>query len=247
MIECQNVSKYYDNQRVIDNVSFNIQKGEFVVIMGPSGSGKTTLLHLMAGIDRQSNGTIIFQNKNFYDYSTKELDQLRQKAMGFIFQEYNILPTLTCRENIALPLTIQRYKREEIATLINEYAENLAISPILDTFPHAVSGGEKQRVAVARALITKPEVVFADEPTGALDSKSAYNLLTQLDIQNKINGQTIVMVTHDAFSASFAERILFIKDGKIFHTLARGDVSRKVFFEQIIQVTTMLGGEFNVI
>lgn len=247
MLRCENVTKFFGKQKALDNINLIIEKGEFVAIMGPSGSGKSTLLNMLSGIDSPSNGIVVFNNQNLQKIKSNELEKIRQKQMGFIFQEYHILDTLTCGENIGLPLTIQKYKKKEILNKIDYFANLLEIKQLLDKFPYSISGGEKQRVAVARALITQPYVLYADEPTGALDSKNAFQLLNILKKQNEQEKQTIVMVTHDPFSASFASKILFIKDGNIYHTLEKGAESRKNFFEQIIQVTTMLGGEFDVI
>lgn len=247
MLTTENISKYYGTQQVLNNINLNVNKGDFTVIMGPSGSGKTTLLNILAAIDRQTKGRVLLNDEELIKLSAKKLEKLRQEKMGFIFQEFHLLNTLNAQENIVLPLTIQKYTQKEIDYLLAEMSEKLQLHDVLEKYPPFMSGGEKQRVAAVRALITKPEILFADEPTGALDSKNAFDLLTLLEQSNTNDQQTIVMVTHDPFSASFAERVLFIKDGMIFHTLEKGDVERKTFFEQIIQVTTMMGGTFNVI
>ncbi|MEG0284363.1 MAG: ABC transporter ATP-binding protein, partial [Erysipelotrichales bacterium] len=199
------------------------------------------------GIDKVSNGEVLFDNQDFKDLKIKDLEKIRQIDMGFIFQEYHILNSLSARENIALPLTIQKIKKKEILERVQRIAQELEIDGLLDKLPYQLSGGEKQRVAIARALIIEPKVVFADEPTGALDSKNAHRLLNNLATQNKTKGITTVMVTHDQFSASFASKVVFIKDGKIYHALEKGDLTRKSFYEQIIKVSMLLGGEFDAI
>ncbi|MEG0364989.1 MAG: ABC transporter ATP-binding protein [Erysipelotrichales bacterium] len=247
MIKCNNVTKLYGPQIALDGVNLEIDNGEFIAIMGPSGSGKSTLLNLLAGIDKVSNGEVLFDNQDFKTLKIKDLEKIRQLDMGFIFQEYHILNSLSARENIALPLTIQKIKKKEILERVQKIAQELEIDGLLDKLPYQLSGGEKQRVAIARALIIEPKVVFADEPTGALDSKNAHRLLNNLATQNKTKGITTVMVTHDQFSASFASKVVFIKDGKIYHALEKGDLTRKAFYEQIIKVSMLLGGEFDAI
>ncbi|MEG0569829.1 MAG: ABC transporter ATP-binding protein [Erysipelotrichales bacterium] len=247
MIKCNNVTKLYGPQIALDGVNLEIDNGEFIAIMGPSGSGKSTLLNLLAGIDKVSNGEVLFDNQDFKTLKIKDLEKIRQLDMGFIFQEYHILNSLSARENIALPLTIQKIKKKEILERVQRIAQELEIDGLLDKLPYQLSGGEKQRVAIARALIIEPKVVFADEPTGALDSKNAHRLLNNLATQNKTKGITTVMVTHDQFSASFASKVVFIKDGKIYHALEKGDLTRKAFYEQIIKVSMLLGGEFDAI
>ncbi|MEG0686860.1 MAG: ABC transporter ATP-binding protein [Erysipelotrichales bacterium] len=247
MIKCNNVTKLYGPQIALDGVNLEIDNGEFIAIMGPSGSGKSTLLNLLAGIDKVSNGEVLFDNQDFKTLKIKDLEKIRQLDMGFIFQEYHILNSLSARENIALPLTIQKIKKKEILERVQKIAQELEIDGLLDKLPYQLSGGEKQRVAIARALIIEPKVVFADEPTGALDSKNAHRLLNNLATQNKTKGITTVMVTHDQFSASFASKVVFIKDGKIYHALEKGDLTRKSFYEQIIKVSMLLGGEFDAI
>jgi len=247
MLVAENITKFYGKQLVLNNINLTINAADFTVIMGPSGSGKSTLLNILAAIDTATQGRIIFEQQELFQLSTKKIDTLRQKNMSFIFQEYHLLNTLTCKENIALPLTIQKQQQHEISQKILQIAETLSIRDILSKYPNTISGGEKQRVAVARALITHPKIIFADEPTGALDSKNAYELLKILEKSNAEDKQTIVLVTHDPFTASFAKKILFIKDGNIYHTLERGTLNRKSFFEQIIQMTSMMGGNYNVI
>jgi len=247
MIKCENVTKLYGKQVALDNVSFEIVEGEFVAIMGPSGSGKSTLLNLMAGIDKTSNGTVLFAENDYSKLKEKNLEKIRQKFMGFIFQEYHILNSLSVMENIALPLTIQKIKKYEIRNRVEKIADELDITKLLNKQPYQLSGGEKQRVAIARALIIDPSIVFADEPTGALDSKNAHKLLKNLAWQNKEKNITVALVTHDAFSASFASKVIFLKDGKIFNSINKGDLTRKDFYEQIIKVSMLLGGDFDAV
>ncbi len=249
ILEVQNIEKYYGNKsnltKAIDNISFNVDKGEFVGIMGASGSGKTTLLNCISTIDRVTSGHIIVSNEDITKLKGNKLNKFRREELGFIFQDFNLLDTLTCGENIALALTIQRVNAREIDKKVNEIAEKLEIKEILKKYPYQVSGGQKQRVASARAIITNPKIVLADEPTGALDSKSARQLLENFEYLNQKLKATILMVTHDAFTASYANRILFIKDGKIFNELIKENDTRKQFFEKIIEVQTLLGGDLN--
>lgn len=247
ILEVKNIEKYYGNKsnltKAIDNISFNVQSGEFVGIMGASGSGKTTLLNCISTIDRVTAGHIIIDGKNITKLKGNHLNKFRREQLGFIFQDFNLLDTLTAYENIALALTIQRVAHKEIDRRVREIAEKLEITDILKKYPYQISGGQKQRVASARAIITNPKLILADEPTGALDSKSARQLLETFETLNSNLKATILMVTHDSFSASYANRILFIKDGKIFNELIKGEDTRKQFFEKIIEVQTLLGGE----
>lgn len=229
--------------KAIDNISFTIEKGEFVGIMGASGSGKTTLLNCISTIDRVTAGKIIINNQDITRLKGNNLNKFRREELGFIFQDFNLLDTLTAYENIALALTIQKVKPKEIEERVQEIAKKLEITDILNKYPYQISGGQKQRVASARAIITNPKLVLADEPTGALDSKSARQLLESFENLNQKLSATILMVTHDSFTASYASRILFIKDGKIFNELIKGESTRKEFFEKIIEVQTLLGGE----
>ena len=249
VLEVKNIEKYYGNKgnltKAIDNISFNVFKGEFVGIMGASGSGKTTLLNCISTIDQVTSGDIIVNNNDITKLKGDKLNKFRREDLGFIFQDFNLLDTLTNYENIALALTIQGVKPRKIDDRIKDISKKLGIEKILNKYPYEVSGGQKQRVASARAIITNPKLVLADEPTGALDSKSARMLLENFEyLNNKLNA-TIVMVTHDAFTASYCKRILFIKDGKIFNELTKGDSTRKEFFDKIIDVVTLLGGELN--
>ena len=249
ILTVNNIEKYYGGKsnitKAIDNISFTIDKGEFVGIMGPSGSGKTTLLNCISTIDTVSTGNIIINGHDITKLKSKKLENFRENELGFISQDFNLLDTLTAYENIALALTIQGKKPKEIDSLIKSIVENLGISSILNKYPYEMSGGQKQRVASARAIVTNPSLILADEPTGALDSKSSRLLLDSFENLNEKLKATILMVTHDAFTASYAHRILFIKDGKIFNELIRGNDSRKEFFDRIIEVITILGGDSN--
>lgn len=249
ILTVNNIEKYYGGKsnitKAIDNISFTIDKGEFVGIMGPLGSGKTTLLNCISTIDTVSTGNIIINGHDITKLKSKKLENFRENELGFIFQDFNLLDTLTAYENIALALTIQGKKPKEIDSLIKSIVENLGISSILNKYPYEMSGGQKQRVASARAIVTNSSLILADEPTGALDSKSSRLLLDSFENLNERLKATILMVTHDAFTASYTHRILFIKDGKIFNELIRGNDSRKEFFDRIIEVITILGGDSN--
>ena len=249
ILNVNSIEKYYGNKgnitKAIDNISFKVDEGEFVGIMGPSGSGKTTLLNCISTIDSVTTGNIIINNEDITKLKSSKLDKFRQNELGFIFQDFNLLDTLTAYENIALALTIKGEKTSEIHGKIQEVAKYLEIEKILDKYPYQMSGGQKQRVASARAIVTNPSLILADEPTGSLDSKSSRLLLERLESLNKDLNATILMVTHDAFTASYTHRILFIKDGKIFIELVRGKDSRKEFFNRIMEVITLIGGDDN--
>lgn len=249
VLEVKNIEKYYGNKsnltKAIDTISFTVDSGEFVGIMGPSGSGKTTLLNCISTIDRVSAGQILVNGTDITKLKGNQLNRFRREELGFIFQDFNLLDTLTAYENVALALTIQKVRPEEIDQRVRKIAAQLGITDILKKYPYQVSGGQKQRVAAARAIITDPKLILADEPTGALDSRSARQLLESMEALNQRMKATIFMVTHDAFTASYADRILFIKDGQIFNELVKGTDTRKQFFEKIIEVVTLLGGELN--
>ena len=249
ILEVKNIEKYYGNKsnltKAIDNINFDVNKGEFVGIMGASGSGKTTLLNCISTIDRVTAGHIIINGEDITKLKGNNLNKFRREELGFIFQDFNLLDTLTAYENIALALTIQKVKANEIDRRVNEIAGKLGIKEILTKYPYQVSGGQKQRIASARAIIAIPKLVLADEPTGALDSKGARQLLENFELLNQKMNATILMVTHDAFTASYANRILFIQDGKLFNELIKGNDTRKQFFEKIIEVQTLLGGDLN--
>ena len=249
LLEIRNISKYYGNKssltKAINDISFSVEKGEFVAIMGASGSGKTTLLNCISTIDRVTSGSIIIDDIDITKLKSNKLSDFRRNELGFIFQDFNLLDTLTAYDNIALALQIKKCKPNKIKELILDIAEKLDISDVLDKYPYQMSGGQKQRVASSRAIVTNPKIILADEPTGALDSKSSLKLLESF---NKLNDEiraTILMVTHDAFSASYASRVIFIKDGKIFNEIRKGTDTRKDFFAKIIDVVSLLGGELN--
>ncbi len=247
VLTCQNVEKCYGNKgsitKALNGISFTVQQGEYLGIMGASGSGKTTLLNCISTIDAVSSGHIFVADKEITAMKPRQLSEFRRDELGFIFQDSNLLDTLTAFENIALALTIQKVAPAEITSRVNEVALRLQIQDVLSKFPHQMSGGQKQRVAAARAIIGQPTLVLADEPTGALDSKSAKMLLESFDMLNHNLGATILLVTHDSFAASYCKRILFIQDGKIFTELVRGDQTRKQFFSRIIEVVSFLGGD----
>ncbi len=249
VLKIDQIEKYYGNKsnltKAIDGISFEVGKGEFVAIMGASGSGKTTLLNCISTIDKVTSGHIYVDGEDITKLKGNQLNRFRREELGFIFQDFNLLDTLTAYENIALALSIQNVKPNEIEMRIEEIARRLNIKDVLKKYPYQMSGGQKQRVASARAIITNPKLVLADEPTGALDSKSAKMLLESFEYLNESLKATILMVTHDAFTASYASRVIFIKDGKLFHELRKGDQSRKEFFDQIIDVVTMLGGDMS--
>lgn len=249
ILKVANIEKYYGNRgnltKAINNISFDVYEGEFVGIMGASGSGKTTLLNCIATIDKVTSGHIFISGTDVTELKGEGLNKFRREDLGFIFQDFNLLDTLTAYENIALALTIQGKKTKEIENKIQEVAKTLNIEKILNKFPYQMSGGEKQRVAAARAIITNPKLILADEPTGALDSKSSRMLLEKLEELNQKLKATILMVTHDAYTASYCSKIYFIKDGKIFNELVKGNDTRKEFFDKIIDVVTLLGGDLN--
>jgi len=249
LLKIDHIEKYYGSKSVltkaIDDISLNVNEGEFVAVMGASGSGKTTLLNCISTIDRVTSGHILLENTDITTLKGKELNRFRREKLGFIFQDFNLLDTLTAYENIALALSIQKKPAAEIDKAVKKVADQLGISEVLQKYPYQMSGGQKQRVASARAIVTDPKLILADEPTGALDSKSAKLLLERFRYLNTECGATIIMVTHDSFTASYAGRVIFIKDGKIFNELNRGSDSRKQFFDRIIDVVTLLGGDMS--
>ena len=244
LLQVTDITKVYKNQPKpgLDHVSFDVEQGEFLGIMGASGSGKTTLLNVLSTIDAPTSGNIIMWKTHIEKLGQKQAADFRKNNLGFIFQEYNLLDTLTISENIALALTINRVPAGEIDGRVREIAGKLNITDILDKYPYQVSGGQKQRCACARAIINQPKLILADEPTGALDSHSSQMLLSAIQSINETLGATILMVTHDAFSASYANRILFLRDGTIFTEIFKGSNSRRTFFEKILDVLTMTGG-----
>ena len=249
ILKVEKVEKYYGNRssltKAINDISFDVQKGEFVAIMGASGSGKTTLLNVISTIDNVTSGNIYVGRTDVTKLKGNDLNRFRREELGFIFQDFNLLETLTAYENIALALSIQNINPKEIDKRVKNVALKLDILDILNKYPHEMSGGQKQRVACARAIITNPKLILADEPTGALDSKSSRMLLERFEYLNKELDTTILMVTHDAFSASYAGRVIFIKDGRLFKEIYKGNDTRKVFFNKIIDIVTLLGGDLN--
>lgn len=249
ILKIDKIEKYYGSRssltKAIDNISFEVENGEFVCLMGASGSGKTTLLNCISTIDKVTSGHIYVGGEDITKLKGNNLNKFRREELGFIFQDFNLLDTLTAYENIALALSIQNVNSKEIDERIKKVANDLNIKDVLKKYPYQMSGGQKQRVASARAIITNPKLILADEPTGALDSKSAKMLLERFNYLNSELNATILMVTHDAFTASYASRVIFIKDGKIFNELHRGDDTRKEFFDKIIDVVTLLGGDLN--
>lgn len=249
ILRVEKIEKYYGNKssltKAIHSISFEVNRGEFVAIMGASGSGKTTLLNVISTIDRVTSGHIYVEEVDITKLKGNGLNKFRREELGFIFQDFNLLDTLTAYENIALALSIQNIGVKEMDKRVNEVAERLDIKNVLHKYPYQMSGGQKQRVASARAIITNPKLVLADEPTGALDSRAAKLLLERLNYLNQELSTTILMVTHDAFTASYASRVLFIKDGEVFNEIHKGEYSRKEFFDQIIDVVTLLGGDLN--
>lgn len=247
ILKIDQIEKYYGSRssltKAIDNLSFEVVPGEFVAIMGASGSGKTTLLNCISTIDRVTSGHIYVAGQDITTLKGNELNKFRREQLGFIFQDFNLLDTLTAYENIALALSIQNVSVKKIENEVKKVAAELNIEDVMEKYPYQMSGGQKQRVASARAIITNPKLVLADEPTGALDSKSSKMLLERFVYLNQQLRATILMVTHDSFTASYASRVIFIKDGKIFHEINRGEDSRKKFFDKIIDVVTLLGGD----
>ncbi|MEE0699925.1 MAG: ABC transporter ATP-binding protein [Bacilli bacterium] len=249
ILKVDKVEKYYGSKssltKALNNLSFEAKKGEFIAIMGASGSGKTTLLNCVSTIDKVTSGHIYVDEKDVTELRGNDVNKFRREELGFIFQDFNLLDTLTAYENIALALSIQNVNTNQIDERVNEVAKKLGIKNVLNKYPYQMSGGQKQRVASARAIITNPKLILADEPTGALDSKSSKMLLESFNFLNEEFKATILMVTHDAFTASYASRVIFIKDGKIFNEINRGDDTRKDFFDKIIDVVTLLGGDLN--
>ena len=247
MLEVKNLKKVYTTRfggnkvTALQNVNLTVERGEFVAIMGESGSGKTTLLNILATLDKPTEGEVILDGKNMQSMKEKNLARFRRESLGFVFQEFNLLDNFSVRDNIYLPLVLAGISPAEMETRIRPIASKLGITPLLDKFPYEISGGQKQRVAVARAVITEPEMVLADEPTGALDSRSTDELLEQFANINK-DGQTILMVTHSIKAASTAGRVLFIKDGIVYHQIYRGNASNSEFYRKISDsLTTLMG------
>ena len=252
LLEVTNIKKIYSTRfggnkvQALSNVSFSIEKGEFVAIMGESGSGKTTLLNILASLDRPTSGEVLLEGKNIVHLTEKEISAFRRKNLGFVFQDFNLLDTFSLKDNIFLPLVLSGTSYKEMERRLMPLADKLGIKSILEKYPYEVSGGQKQRAAVARAVITQPQLLLADEPTGALDSKAAKELLKLFTDLNQ-DGQTIVMVTHSVKAASTAGRVLFIKDGKVFHQLYKGNLSEVQMYQKISDAMTAItaGGEID--
>lgn len=249
MLQVKNIEKYYGSKnhvtKALDRISFDVADGEFIAIMGASGSGKTTLLNCISTIDAVSAGDILLDGKSITELPAEELAGFRRKKLGFVFQDFNLLDTLTIEENIGLALSINHSNPQSVKKKVDEVAQKLGISDVLNKFPYQVSGGQKQRAACGRAMAAGQSLLLADEPTGALDSKSSKNLLEIMTQMNKEMGATILMVTHDAYSASYAGRVLFLKDGRIFNELLRGERTRAVFYHEILDVLALLGGDIS--
>lgn len=245
ILKTSNLSKIYDGKvahKALENIDLAIEEGEFVGIMGPSGSGKSTLLNMVATIDQPTSGSILVNNKNPLEMKHDELAKFRRRELGFVFQDFNLLPTLTVEENIVLPLTLEGTRVKEMEKRVAAVAEKLGISAILNNRIYEISGGQAQRAAIARAIIHRPHMVLADEPTGNLDSKASRTVMEMLEKINKEDSTTMMMVTHDPIAASYTERVVFIKDGKLFNEIHRGD-NRQAFFQKVIDVLSLLGGD----
>lgn len=248
ILNVNHVSKIYGTKqkfKALHNINFSVDKGEFVAIMGPSGSGKTTLLNVISSIDSISGGTVEISGNEINQLSNKKLAQFRKKELGFIFQDYSVLPTLTVKENIMLPLSVQKMKKDEMEKNYQDVTEALGIYDLSDKYPSEISGGQQQRTAAARAFVHQPSIIFADEPTGALDSKSAQDLLHRLEDMNKQFNSTIIMVTHDPSAASFAQRVIMLKDGDIHSDIHQQSKTKSKFYNEIIQLQSALGGVAN--
>ncbi len=249
MLQIKNIEKYYGNKnnvtKALDRISFDVSDGEFIAIMGASGSGKTTLLNCISTIDTVSAGDILLQGDNIAKLSAEELAGFRREKLGFVFQDCNLLDTLTIEENIGLALSLNHADPRKVRKKVEEIAEKLEIADILDKFPYQVSGGQKQRAACARGMAAGQSLLLADEPTGALDSRASKNLLEIMTRMNQEMNVTILMVTHDAYSAGYAKRVLFLKDGRLFSELLRGERSRSVFYHEILDILALLGGDIS--
>ncbi|MWV44175.1 ATP-binding cassette domain-containing protein [Paenibacillus sp. HJL G12] len=246
ILQAINVNKTFGTKgniyTALQHINLSIEEGEFVGIMGPSGAGKSTLLNIFSTIDTPTSGEITIDGQNIVTMNEEKLSDFRRNKLGFIFQDYNLLDTLTVKENILLPLALSKVPAAEIEVRVNEIADMFGIRPILDKYPYHISGGQKQRAAASRAIVANPSLILADEPTGALDSKSATSLLESLSTLNESNRSTIMMVTHDAYAASYCKRVIFINDGQLFKELHKQDLTRKEFFQQILEVLSSLGG-----
>ncbi|OFP06475.1 ABC transporter ATP-binding protein [Staphylococcus sp. HMSC078B01] len=246
ILQAKQIAKTYGNkqteQEVLKDIDLSIEAGEFVAIMGPSGSGKTTLLNVLSSIDYLTHGSIILDGQQLEKLSNKALSEIRKKDIGFIFQEYNLLHTLTVKENIMLPLSVQKLDKKEMNERYQRITQALSIFEISDKYPSDISGGQRQRTSAARAFITYPKIIFADEPTGALDSKNTRDLLQRFQKINELYNATIVMVTHDPLAASFSERVIMLKDGQVFTEIYQGEDDKNVFHKEILRAQSILGG-----
>ncbi|OAB43280.1 ABC transporter ATP-binding protein [Paenibacillus glacialis] len=249
VLQAKHIKKVYGNRgskfTALHDIDITIFEGEFVGIMGPSGSGKSTLLNILSTIDKPTAGEIIIDGANIRKMKEEQLTAFRRDTLGFIYQDNKLLDTLTVKENIFLPLALKNTPAQEIDQQVDEIAKMFGIQALLNQYPYQISGGQKQRTAASRAIIGKPKLILADEPTGALDSKSAADLLNILQTLNEKNQSTIMMVTHDAFAASYCQRVLFIKDGEVFAELVKGEMSQKVFFQKLLYILSALGGGVN--
>ena len=249
VLEVVNVEKTYGGRgsvtHALAGVSLAVEQGDYVGIMGPSGSGKSTLLNCISTIDRPTSGKIVIGGKDVARMGGRAAADFRREQLGFVFQDSNLLDTLTARENIALPLSIGRVGAKAISERVEAVARTLGIEAVLDKYPYQLSGGQAQRVAAARAIVTRPQLVLADEPTGALDSKNAKLMLECFDMLNEREGATILMVTHDSFASSYCKRVVFIRDGRVFTEVVRGEQTRREFFDRIMEVVAMIGGDAN--
>lgn len=243
IIQTKNLTKSYGKTQVLKNIDLTMEQGEFTAVMGPSGSGKTTLMNTLSTIDSFNGGDVWIEGQSLLDLKKKALRAFRQKRMGFIFQDYNLLDTLTVKENILLPLSLQKTPVVEMEQRLATLIEALHMKEILHQYPSEISGGQKQRTAAARALITNPAIVFADEPTGALDSRSATQLLEQMQFLNKTFKTTVLMITHDPYAASYCQRVIFLRDGKIVNELFKGEQSEKEFFDRILTIQSAIGSD----
>lgn len=249
VLNVQNLKKVYGSKfggvkyPALNDINLKVERGEFVGIMGPSGSGKTTFLNVISTIDKPTSGKVYIDGGDITNLKEPDLSSFRKKKLGFIFQDFNLLDTMTLKENIVLPLALSKTPYSEITNKLNEISIKLGINQVLSKYPYEVSGGQKQRAAAARAIITNPSIILADEPTGALDSKASKELLGCLEYLNNTNHASILMVTHDAFAASYCGRVIFIKDGKLFNEIYRGDMNRKAFYQNILKVLSVIGGD----
>lgn len=251
VLNIQNLKKVYGSKfggmkyPALNGINLKVQNGEFVGIMGPSGSGKTTFLNVISTIDKPTSGSVQVDGMDITKLREPHLSSFRREKLGFIFQDFNLLDTMTLKENIVLPLALSKTKHVVIEKRLSDISVKLGINEILNKYPYEVSGGQKQRAAAARAIITNPKLILADEPTGALDSKSSKELLGCLEYLNMNTNATILMVTHDAFAASYCKRVIFIKDGELFNEIYRGDMTRKNFYQNILKILSVIGGDNN--